>query len=151
MADFTIRSLKFRNANRLDFTNVDTLEFIAVDSNTSDFAKIPVNVLVSNKIKADNGVIFEYRSDKYYHIGKDYTDAELIQLNTISTALDNMLRAGCTDSDCNSSCASLSTSATNCNNSCEFGCNASSIGNETCTLSSCNASCVSVSNMCVGG
>lgn len=147
MADFNIRSIKFKNANTLDFTNVNNLEIISLDTSTSNFAKIPINDIITNKIKADVGAIFEYNSlDKYFHIGKDYTDAELYSLNAIAdgviAASRDWTSGGCTEASCSSSCIALATHAS-CANSCSGGCNTTSTGKAVCTLSSCSGSCMS--------
>ena len=133
MADFPIRSLQFKDANNLNFTNIDTMSLLAIDSGTRDFTKLDIDTLIEYKITSDiitEGIIFELKSDKYYHIAKDYTSRELVALNNINNYTLNIVdasRASC--AGCSSTCISVAMNATGyvgckaCTSACVDGCN----------------------------
>lgn len=133
MADFPIRSLQFKDANNLNFTSIDTITLLAIDNNTRDFTRADIDDLLSYKITSDlmaEGMIFAQKSDKYFHIIKDYTSRELVSLNSINIYTDNALSSSIAScNSCSSSCISVSMEATNptsckaCSGVCVDGCN----------------------------
>ena len=133
MADFPIRSLQFKDANNLNFTNIDTIALLAVDSGTRDFTRIDVDKLIEFKITSDlitEGIIFELKADKYYHIAKDYTSRELVALNSINIYTNNIINENkATCINCSGTCISVSMSASYssscnaCSGACIDGCN----------------------------
>jgi hypothetical protein len=133
MADFPIRSLQFKDANNLNFTNIDTIALLAIDNDTRDFTRIDIDYLIETKIISDlatEGISFELKADKYYHIAKDYTTRELVSLNSINNYLYNIIddtKASC--AGCSTTCISVSMSASTslsckaCSGVCVDGCN----------------------------
>ena len=133
MPDFPIRSLQFKDANNLNFTSIDTMSLLAIDSETRDFTKVAIDAVIENKITSDvilEGMQFIQKADKYFHIIKDYTSAELASLNTIDVNLSKI------NADPNTICAACSTTCISvsmeitgsvgckaCNTACVDGCN----------------------------
>jgi hypothetical protein len=89
---------------------------IGVDTETKSFIKIAPNDLISQKIAEGEGIDIDYDvADRKYHIGKDYTDTELVHLNTIDIYLNSIV-ANCTDNNCTQGCATVVASATSVDN-----------------------------------
>lgn len=117
MADFSIRSLQFKNAASLTFSSLNALDVLVYDRGASDFGKVRLDTLLdpsSGVIISDvhtDGIVFDYNlTDRKHHISKDYTDIELGQLNLIRVYLENMSNSNVCSS-CSSSCIHIASSA----------------------------------------
>lgn len=159
MSEFPIRSLQFKNANDLNFTDLETIQLLGIDSGTKDFTRVPIDNIIANKITSDlltEGMGFELKSDKYFHIIKDYTTQELMSLNFIDTYTLNIVdnsKATCTS--CSTTCISVGMAATGyagckaCGSACVDTCNSScgsycSTECETICWGTCSSTCTNV-------
>jgi hypothetical protein len=145
MPDFTIRSLQFKNANTVNFTNSANFTLLGVNTDSTEFTRINPDLLFDNKLRNGEGIVFTKDSvNKYTTISRDYTTEELQKLNLIDIYLQKIV-ASCTYSGCVGGCIASAAAPNMCEGNCTSGCRMSSVGATTCTLSSCVSSCMATS------